>query len=82
MALLLRLCIADRAPFGPVALIGVIVGLYALFRLAALTYVAVFLGPFTSRIVFSTYTVSILVALPFIVETISAWRRTRTLAAA
>ena len=81
MALLLRLWIADRAPLGPVALIGVVVGLYALFRLAALTYVAVFLGPFTSRIVFSTYTVSILVALPFIVETISAWRRTRTLAA-
>lgn len=76
-ALALRLWIADRVPLGPIALIGVIVGMYAIFRLAALAYVAVYMGPFVSRIVFSTYIVSILVALPFIAETATAWRKAR-----
>jgi hypothetical protein len=77
-ALALRLWIADLVPLGPIALIGVIVGLYAILRLATLTYVAVYIGPFTSRIVFSIYAVSVLLALPFIVETISAWRTAST----
>jgi hypothetical protein len=82
LALALRLWVADRVPLGPIALIGVIVGLYGLLRLATLAYVAVYLGPFTSRIVFSTYAVAVLIALPFIAETISAWRRAKGAAAA
>jgi hypothetical protein len=77
-ALAVRLWVADRAPLPPIALLGVVAGLYMLFRLAALTYVAVFLGPFVSRIVFSTYALSVIIAVPFIVETVLAWRKTTT----
>jgi hypothetical protein len=77
LALGVRLWIADAVELGPIALIGVGVALYSVIRLAALTYIAVYLGAFTSRIVFSTYTLSILVALPFTVETIQAWRKAR-----
>ncbi len=76
----LRLWIADRVPLGPVALVGVIAGLYGVLRLAVLTYVAVFFGPFTGRIIFSTYVVSLLIALPLIAETLSAWRRSMRVA--
>jgi hypothetical protein len=77
LALALRVWIADRVPLEPIALIGAIVALYALWRLAILAYAAVYLGPFTSRIVFSTYAVAVLVALPFIAETAAAWRRVK-----
>ena len=73
-ALAVRVWIADRAPPGPLALIGLIVGLYALFRLAALTYITVFFGPFTGRMVFSTHATAVIVALPFLQETFAAWR--------
>ena len=77
-ALAVRLWIADRVPLGPVALVGIIVASYSLLRLAALAYVAVFLGPFSERIMFSTYMVSILIALPFVAETLSAWWRAKS----
>lgn len=76
-ALAIRLWIADLAPLGPIALLGLVVGFYSLLRLAAVTYVAVYLGPFTSRIVFSTYAVTVALALPFIGETIVAWRMSK-----
>jgi len=76
-ALAFRLWIAVRAPLGPLALLGLIVGAYGLFRLAALTYVAVYFGPFTDRIVFSTYAITVALALPFMAETITAWRASR-----
>lgn len=82
LSLGIRLWIADRVPLGLGALIGIIVGSYAILRLAALTYVAVFLGPLTERIVMPTYVVLVLVALPFVVETISAWRMSRRAAVA
>lgn len=73
-ALFIRLWVADHVPLGPVALLGLIVGTYGLVRLIALSYVAVYLGPFTGRIVFSTYAVTVALALPFIAETIAACR--------
>jgi len=77
VALAIRLWIADQAPLGPMALLGLVVMVYGLLRVAALTYVAVYLGPFTSRIVFSTYAVTVPLALPFIAETIVAWTKIR-----
>jgi hypothetical protein len=77
VAFAVRLWIADRAPLSGIGLIGVLAGSYVLLRLAALSYVAVFLGPFVSRVVFATYTLSVIIALPFIADTVSAWRKTQ-----
>lgn len=76
-ALAFRLWIADRAPLGPLALLGLVVALYALGRLTALSYLAVYFGPFTGRIVFSTHAVTVALSLPFIAETLEAWRLSR-----
>jgi hypothetical protein len=54
-----------------------IAGVYGLFRLAMLAYVSVYFGALTARFVISTYTVSVLVALPLIVDAFAAWRRAR-----
>jgi hypothetical protein len=45
-----------------------------LLRLAALSYVAVYMGQFAPRIVYSTYALSIMLALPFLEETARALR--------
>ena len=76
-ALVIRLGIADRAALTPLALVAVIFGLYAVFRLAVLSYVAVYMGQFAPRIVYSTYALSIMLALPFLEETIRALRSIR-----
>ncbi len=52
--------------------------LYAFVRLMALAYVATFLGPFDSRMVMSTYLLSLLMAIPLLAE---AWRVRRERAA-
>jgi hypothetical protein len=70
--LAVRLWVADRRAPGALALIGIIFGLYCLIRLAALSYVAVYMGPFDPRMVFSIYAAAVLLALPFIAETIIA----------
>ena len=80
-ALPVRLWIADRVPLDAVGLVCAIAGLYGLFRLAILTYIAVYFGALTSRFVISTYAISILLAVPFIVETINAWRKARAMPA-
>lgn len=53
--------------------------LYAFVRLMALAYVATFLGPFDSRMVMSTYVISLFMAIPLLAE---AWRVRRERAAA
>ena len=75
--LAVRVWVADRLPPTPLVLLGIIVALYGLLRLAALSYVAVFLGPFTGRMVFSTYAISLAVAVPVLAEALWALRRAR-----
>jgi hypothetical protein len=76
-ALLERLWNYDRVPLDPLALASAVVGLYFLARLAVLSYVAVFMGPFVPRFVFSTYAVGLLLALPLVTHGLIAWRRSK-----
>lgn len=73
-ALALRIWIADRVLPGPLILVAIIFALYSMFRLAALTYVAVFMGGFTARLFFSTYAVAMILSLPLLAETLLALR--------
>ncbi len=75
-ALAARSWIAHRLPLGPLALAAWVFVLYSAFKLAALSYVAVFMGGFTARLVFPTYAVLIILALPLIAEAILAIRGT------
>lgn len=75
-ALIVRLWIAHRAPLGPLALASSVIGLYLLFRFAALAYVAVFMGAFSGRMMFASYAVSVAFSLPFLAETLVALRNT------
>jgi hypothetical protein len=59
-----------------VALAAIVFGVFSLVRLAALSYVAVYFGQFTSRIIFSIYAVAILLALPFVADTLHSLRGT------
>lgn len=63
-----RLWTVDRRPVSPLAAVTMVVGLYFLARFAILSYVAVFMGAFDPRMMFSTYTVAVLLALPFIYD--------------
>jgi len=61
-----RLWTLDGQPLSPLGTVTLVVGLYFLARFLILTYVAVFMGTFESRMMFSTYTVTVLLALPFV----------------
>lgn len=61
-----RLWMADRIRLSPLSAVTMVVGLYFLARFAILSYVAVFMGAFDPRMMFSTYTVAVLLALPFV----------------
>jgi hypothetical protein len=71
-ALIYRMVVSGRQPLGPFASVAMIVALYLSFRIAALSYVAVYLGRFDSRIVFSTYVVGTLLALPLLADALRA----------
>jgi hypothetical protein len=66
VALVCRWVLYPNAPAGPVSRIATIFWTYSLVRMAALGYVAVFLGPFDSRIMFTTYTAALLLS-PFVI---------------
>jgi hypothetical protein len=65
-----RAGLADRTPPKPLDLVVVAFGLYSLLRLAALTYIAVFMGGYDPRMVMSTYALGVPLALVFIAETV------------
>jgi hypothetical protein len=71
-ALAWRLYRLPIAPIGPLGLVACVFGLYALLRFAALSYVAVYMGSFDYRMVFSYYAAGILIAVPFIADTLFA----------
>lgn len=61
-----RLWELGRESLSPLAAVSMVVGLYFLARFAILSYVAVFMGAFDPRMMFSTFTVGVLLTLPFI----------------
>lgn len=65
-----------RMVCSPLAAVGIVVVAYSLLRLCALAYVAMFVGTFFSRLVFSIYSVMLIMSLPLIAETALEWRRT------
>ncbi len=60
--------IAHLKPLTPLATITTVVVLYFVARFVILGYVAVFMGAFDPRMMFSTHTTAVLLALPFIYE--------------
>jgi hypothetical protein len=56
IALLWRWAMYPNVPLSPIFLLCSIFWIYSIFRILALAYVAVFFGPYESRIIFSTYT--------------------------
>jgi hypothetical protein len=73
----LRWWFFDRWPMGAMALAGSAFGLYSFLRMAALSYVAVYMGAFDPRMMFSTYAAAVVLALPFIADTFAAARAQR-----
>lgn len=63
-----RLWAFNLKSLSPLAAVTMVVGLYFLARFAILTYVAVFMGTFEPRMMFTTFTVGVLLALPFIYD--------------
>jgi hypothetical protein len=57
----------------PLALVALVFATYAAVRLAALGYVAVYMGLFSSRMVMSTYTVLVVVAPALVASAVWAW---------
>lgn len=74
LILLVRLWAPDRYTPGPLALMVMVFGVYTLFRLAVLSYVGVYMGQFSPRMVFSTNALAVVLALPFLQD---AWRSMR-----
>lgn len=68
VALALRLWWSDTLRLGPVALTTAVLGIYSLLRFAALSYVAVFMGPFDPRMMFSTYALMTVFALSMLFD--------------
>jgi len=57
--------------------VAVLLALYCALRFAALSYVAVYMGSFDSRIVFSTYTAGIVFSVVLIAHEVARWWRGR-----
>ena len=72
---MVRLSRAEASWPGPLVLVALIFGLYSLLRFAILSYVAVFMGAFDPRMMFSTYTAGTFLALPFLYDTVFAKKR-------
>lgn len=62
VALLWRWTMYPNVPISPIFLLCSIFWIYSIFRILALAYVAVFFGPYEPRIIFSTYTGSIILS--------------------
>jgi hypothetical protein len=62
---------------GAVLWIATVLQVYAVLRLMALAYISVFLGPFDSRMVLSTYVIGSIVAPLLVVEALRV-RRVRS----
>ena len=75
--LLLRLWVPDALPPGPLAMLAMLFGVYTLARLAVLSYVAVYMGQFSPRMVFSTNALAVVLALPFLLDTWHSFRARR-----
>lgn len=60
---------------GPLVLVMLVFGVYSLLRFSILSYVAVFMGAFDPRMMFSTYTAGTFLALPFLYETLTLRNR-------
>jgi hypothetical protein len=73
-AFVYRLASSKPRPLTAFGATATVFGLYWLLRLAALSYVAVYMGAFDSRMVFSLYTAGIFLALPFAAETYALFR--------
>ena len=51
---------------------AMVFGFYTLLKMAALSYVAVYMGGFGPRMVFATYALATFLALPLVEETVRA----------
>lgn len=76
-ALFWRWWSSDRVPMGSVALMGSVFAIYSIGRVAALSYVAVYMGKFDPRMMYSTYAAAMMLALPVVAEAIEAARTSR-----
>jgi hypothetical protein len=74
-ALILRAWWSDRYPLGPLAMLGLVFALYSVLRLATLSYVAVYLGSFDSRMMFSLYAAGVFLAPTLISDAVAVVRR-------
>lgn len=74
-AVAIRLWRTDRCPLTPFAILAVVFALYSVFRVAALSYVAVYLGGFEPRMMFSLHVAGAFLALPVIWEAATCMRR-------
>jgi hypothetical protein len=70
--LIWRLVMYPIIKLDPIYYVLVLFLIYSILRIIALSYVAVFLGPYESRIIFSTYTGLLLICPLFIWECIQA----------
>ena len=77
-ALAVRLALWRKAPLGTLSLLAAIFLGYLLIRIAALSYVAVYLGHFDSRLVFSTHSFILLIGLFVMADAIDAVRAARS----
>ena len=77
LAFLIRLRCWGKIPPGPFMYVAIVFTIYTAVRLAALSYVAAYLGRFDSRIIFSTYVVVILIAPLLIADAVNALSKNR-----
>lgn len=73
-AMVARVALWRRAPLGPLAVLGGIFATYLAVRVAGLSYVAVYLGHFDSRMVFATHSFILLFGLFVMADVLKAWR--------
>lgn len=72
VAMSLRLWFFDRVPPSALVLVALVFGAYSLLRLAALSYIAVYMGTFDSRMVFSTNVLGTVLALVLLADSARA----------
>lgn len=78
LAFLIRLRCCGKTPPGPFLYVAILFTIYTAARLAALSYVAVYLGRFDTRIIFSTYVVVLLIAPLLIADAVNALSKNRS----
>lgn len=78
LALLLRLRLWKVVPLSPLSYVAAVVTGYAFARQTALAHVAVYMGYFDPRLIFSIYSVALLIAPLIIVEGITTLRKAQS----